>query len=82
MSPGMDESRDQPMADELEHEEQTRLPLSHDEQRALELYDRLRELQLEVAIINAQQAAGTGKLARHSHDVQLWAADLYYRWEG
>jgi len=36
-------------------ETETRLPLSDDEQRALELYDRLQELRLEIAIINAQQ---------------------------
>lgn len=30
------------------------LPLSDDEQRVLELYSRLQQLQLEIAIINVQ----------------------------
>lgn len=34
----------------------SRLPLSEDETRVLELYDRLQELRLEIAIINAQRA--------------------------
>ncbi|KAK7226360.1 hypothetical protein V2G26_014363 [Clonostachys chloroleuca] len=36
---------------------QALLPLSADEERALALYDKLRELQLEIAIINAQHKA-------------------------
>lgn len=35
---------------------ESRLPLSADETRVLELYDKLQELRLEIAIINAQQA--------------------------
>lgn len=35
-------------------------PLSPDEQRVLALYDRLQELRLEVAIINAQKSRQTG----------------------
>ncbi|KAH0499214.1 hypothetical protein TgHK011_006420 [Trichoderma gracile] len=35
---------------------ESRLPLSEDETKVLELYDRLQELRLEIAIINAQQA--------------------------
>lgn len=35
---------------------ESRLPLSEDETRVLELYDKLQELRLEIAIINAQQA--------------------------
>ncbi|ETS05778.1 hypothetical protein M419DRAFT_70459 [Trichoderma reesei RUT C-30] len=34
---------------------ESRLPLSEDETKVLELYDRLQELRLEIAIINAQQ---------------------------
>lgn len=49
------------MSDVIE-EGESRLPLSDDEQRALELYDRLQELRLEIAIINAQQSLPTGKL--------------------
>lgn len=47
---------DDVMQDETATEEQARLPpLSPDEQRALELYDRLQELRLEMAIVQAQQ---------------------------
>ncbi|KAL7927519.1 centromere protein H (CENP-H) domain-containing protein [Trichoderma austrokoningii] len=35
---------------------ESRLPLSEDETRVLELYDKLQELRLEIAVINAQQA--------------------------
>ncbi|KAH8128502.1 centromere protein H (CENP-H)-domain-containing protein [Trichoderma asperelloides] len=35
---------------------ESRLPLSEDETRVLELYDKLQELRLEIAILNAQQA--------------------------
>ncbi|TFB05548.1 hypothetical protein CCMA1212_001861 [Trichoderma ghanense] len=38
------------------HGGESRLPLSEDETKVLELYDRLQELRLEIAIINAQQA--------------------------
>lgn len=37
------------------------LPLSSDEQKVLELYDRLQGLRLEVAIMNAQQTVQTSK---------------------
>lgn len=36
------------------------LPLIEEEERVLALYDRLQELRLEIAIINAQQAHQTG----------------------
>ncbi|KAK4078562.1 uncharacterized protein Triagg1_2893 [Trichoderma aggressivum f. europaeum] len=35
---------------------ESHLPLSEDETRVLDLYDKLQELRLEIAIINAQQA--------------------------
>lgn len=35
---------------------ESRLPLSEDEAKVLEMYDKLQELRLEIAIINAQQA--------------------------
>lgn len=38
---------------------ESRLLLSEDETRVLELYDKLQELRLEIAIINAQQAGKT-----------------------
>lgn len=56
---------------------QALLPLSADEERALALYDKLRELQLEIAIINAQHKAQDGgfitarrttKQENHAHD--------------
>jgi hypothetical protein len=60
----MDAPHDEAMTEKIE-ETETRLPLSDDEQRALELYDRLQELRLEIAIINAQQKLShqTGKPA-------------------
>ncbi|KAK4079800.1 hypothetical protein Trihar35433_905 [Trichoderma harzianum] len=39
---------------------ESHLPLSEDETRVLELYDKLQELRLEIAIINAQQAGAKG----------------------
>lgn len=43
------------------HDDEPHLPLSPDEVRVLALYDRLQELRLEVAIINAQKSRQTGK---------------------
>jgi hypothetical protein len=56
----MSASRDQSMAEAGDEQDESRLPLSQDEERVLQLYDRLRELQLEIAIINAQNAHPTG----------------------
>lgn len=39
---------------------ESHLPLSEDETRVLELYDKLQELRLEIAIINAQQTGTKG----------------------
>lgn len=49
----MAELIDQPMADTTEAD--AHLPLSEDEQRVLALYDRLKELQLEISLIKAQK---------------------------
>ena len=38
------------------------LPLSHDESRVLALYDRLQELRLEIAVINAQSQYAGNKM--------------------
>ncbi|KAM0446714.1 hypothetical protein ACHAO4_009214 [Trichoderma viride] len=46
---------------------ESRLPLSEDETRVLELYGKLQELRLEIAIINAQQA-GLASLGRNYDD--------------
>lgn len=43
------------MADQLPDADAT-LPISHKEQRALDLYDKIQELRLEIAIIKAQQS--------------------------
>jgi hypothetical protein len=56
----MNASRDQLMADAGDENDESRLPLSQDEEKVLELYDKLRELQLEIAIINAQNAQPPG----------------------
>lgn len=50
----MEEHGDQDM-DGVPHDE-AYLPLSEDEQKILALYDKLQELRLEIAIINAQQS--------------------------
>lgn len=54
----MEKTSDQHMANG--HDEESHLPLSPDEQQVLALYDRLQELRLEVAIINAQKSRQTG----------------------
>ena len=43
------------------------LPLSEDERRVLELYDRLHQLQLEVAVLNASQKSRKMPNASSSH---------------
>ena len=50
----MDDSQDEQMEDVEEKVEA--LPLSVDERRVLELYDKLQHLQLEIAIIKAQSS--------------------------
>ncbi|POR39801.1 Centromere protein H [Tolypocladium paradoxum] len=50
----MDDSRDEAMVDGRDDEAESRLPLSSDEQRVLDLYDTLQQLRLEIAIINSQ----------------------------
>lgn len=57
----MDALVDQPMADAVSMED-SRLPLSTDEQKVLDLWDQLQQLQLEIAIINAQNRIQPGKL--------------------
>lgn len=50
----MDAIQDEEMQDVLAPQPDETLPLSDDEQRVLELYDQLKQLQMEIAIINAQ----------------------------
>lgn len=50
----MPEILDQPMADGVDDEPHLRL--TEEEDRVLALYDKLQELRLEIAIINAQRA--------------------------
>ncbi|KAH7269807.1 centromere protein H (CENP-H)-domain-containing protein [Fusarium redolens] len=50
----MADSNDVPMVDS--HEEISHLPISEDEAKILELYDRIQKLRLEIAIINAQKS--------------------------
>jgi hypothetical protein len=40
--------------------ELSHLPISDDEEKILALYDRIQELRLEIAIINAQQSHHSG----------------------
>lgn len=49
--------------DEAEDSREPQLPLSEDERRVLELYDKLQQLQLEIAILNAQKSHQSGMLA-------------------
>ncbi|KAJ4169539.1 hypothetical protein NW754_016567 [Fusarium falciforme] len=50
----MADSIDQPMANG--QDEASHLPISEDEEKVLALYDRIQELRLEIAIINAQRS--------------------------
>lgn len=54
----MDDQEDERMGegDVVEEQQSETLLLSDDERRVLELYDKLQQLQLEVAIINAQSS--------------------------
>lgn len=54
----MVEALDQTMTDKLDKE--SYLPLTEGEEKVLALYDRLQELRLEIAILNAQQAYRNG----------------------
>jgi hypothetical protein len=54
----MADSNDTPMVDG--YNEAAYLPISEDEEKILALYDRLQELRLEIAIINAQQSHQPG----------------------
>lgn len=65
----MADPADHPMADAAEQE--STLQVSDDEQKALELWDRLQELQLEIAIINAHNSDQLGESASIYHHV--WA---------
>ena len=42
------------------YDETSHLPISEDEEKILALYDRLQELRLEIAVINAQQSQQSG----------------------
>ncbi|KAI6770059.1 hypothetical protein HG530_004688 [Fusarium avenaceum] len=55
----MADSNDTLMVDE--YNEAAYLPISEDEERILALYDRMQELRLEIAIINAQQSHQPGE---------------------
>ncbi|PNY23360.1 Uncharacterized protein TCAP_06692 [Tolypocladium capitatum] len=59
----MDGSRDEAMVDGHDDDAESRLPLSSDEQRVLDLYDALQQLQLEIAVINAQASHQSGTVA-------------------
>ncbi|RFU79503.1 hypothetical protein TARUN_2710 [Trichoderma arundinaceum] len=48
---------------------ESHLPLSEDETKVLELYDKLQELRLEIAIINAQQAALLASGGKDDEDI-------------
>lgn len=58
-----------------------RLPLSEDETRVLELYDKLQELRLEIAIINAQQA-GKGHLIRNALLMAIYCLTYSHKGSG
>lgn len=53
----MSDSREEATVDQLpDLDPDTILPISHKEQHALDLYDKIQELRLEIAIIKAQQS--------------------------
>lgn len=51
----MSDNQDENMADQPTDFDSI-LPISANEQRALDLYDKIQELRLEIAIIKAQQS--------------------------
>ena len=71
----MDTAKDQVMNDASANTD-SYLPLSDDEARALELYEKLQQLRLEIAIINAQKIHENGISPRrhhvYSHAVNTW----------
>lgn len=58
------------MADSIDHpmangqDEASHLPISEDEEKVLALYDRIQQLRLEIAIINAQRSHQPGLFLR------------------
>ena len=52
--------------DDAEDAPEPQLPLSEDERLVLELYDKLQQIQLEIAIVDAQKAYQSGTM-RHCH---------------
>ncbi|GAP90275.1 putative centromere protein Cenp-H [Rosellinia necatrix] len=62
------------MADDT-GEDPTPLPLSDNEKRVLELYDRLQQLQLEIALLNAQRNYDTVATAS-GHTVEVAQKEL------
>lgn len=47
--------------EDVEAAREPQLPLSEDERRVLELYDKLQQIELEIAILNAQKAYKSSK---------------------
>ena len=60
---------------EAPEEVSSTLPVSVDEQRALDLYDKLQELRLEIAIINAQKSLQGGKGRVLVDEIDLLSGD-------
>jgi len=54
----MEDTGDAPMVNG--YDEMSHLLISEDEEKILALYDRLQELRLEIAVINAQQSRQSG----------------------
>lgn len=52
--------------EDVEDAAEPQLPLSEDERLVLELYDKLQQIQLEIAILNAQNAYQSGTMS-HFH---------------
>ena len=57
----MEDKGDVPMMNG--YDKTSHLPISEDEEKILALYDRLQELRLEIAVINAQQSQQSGLFA-------------------
>lgn len=49
--------------EDVEDAAEPQLPLSEDERLVLELYDKLQQMQLEIAIVDAQEAYQSGTMS-------------------
>lgn len=66
------EQRDTPMGDAPDEDAAVTLVLSDDETRVLALYDQLKAIQLEIALLKARQSFAGGKKVRGGVSPNQW----------